>query len=631
MCGIVSIWLKNKPISPSDLEASLVALEHRGPDGKNFWIAPEKNVGLGHTRLSIIGINNGNQPLFNSENEIYAVVNGEFYDYKDLRAHYQKKGYKFSTETDSEIIIPLYLEYGSKMFEQLNGEFSFIIWDKRKQRMFAARDRFGIKPLFYTVFKENFYVASEIKALLPLGVKLEWNQQSVDGILRGVPSQEFSCFKNIKQIKPGHYLIITKSRLIEEKYWDFEYKDKSIKITDQEYIDLFRMKLITAIKRRLVADVPVGFYLSGGIDSSAVLALSSQINKNLTAFNISFKNSEHDENNFARELSLHTGTKLLSIDVNTKDLADNFSNVVFHRESAVFQTNGIAKYLLSNFARKSGFKVIMTGEGADEILAGYPPFIEDCINHVEHDERILLNEEMKKKDQSFIYEGDFNTLEINRIKTLLGYFPSLWKLSFDIGNVVQGIYSDHFKEFSLKQYPMENFIKNSSLFNQNNVHPVNQSLYIFCKTFFPELVLSYLGDRVEMAHSIEGRLPFLDVDLVTFSNNLPINLKIRGLREKYILYEAVKDFIPKNIYLRQKKPITAPSMIDNNLNKKSPLEILMQDIFHSQDFKELTFFDQSKTINLLKIIKTLDASNRIVPEYVLNYVLSLYFLHKRFI
>lgn len=631
MCGIIAVFLKNKRLQEKILEDSLLSLAHRGPDARNIWVAPEKNVGLGHARLSVISIHNGNQPLINNEHGIYAIVNGEFYDYKEIRAAYQKKGYQFTTETDSEIIIPLYLEYGSRLFEHLNGEFAFIIWDAKKQQFFAARDRFGIKPLYYAFDQGDFYAASEIKAFRPLGFKMEWDEIGVDNTLRGIPLQDYSCFKNVKQIRPGCFLTVTRDNITEHQYWDFTYLDNSIKMTDNEYIEIFREKLRLAIKRRLIADVPVGFYLSGGIDSSAVLALSSLMNTNLTAFNISFEDFEHDEYQYAKELSTHLGVNLLSVEVTSQDLADNFSKVVYHRESAFFQTNGIAKYLLSKFVRKAGYKVVLTGEGADETLAGYPPFKEDLVNHLDENTKHSIKDLINAQAKSFIYEGDYNNGEMNEVRGQLGYLPSLWKLSYEMAETIQGVYSEDFRTFSMSRSAMQKFIQNSSILKLKNVHPMNRSLYIFCKTFFPELVLSYLGDRVEMANSIEGRLPFLDLDLVNFNNQLPVHLKIKDLKEKYILYEAVQNIIPKRIYLREKKSITTPSAITNNLSKKSPLEVLMYDIFHSQGFKEFSLFDQMKVIKLLNSLKNLDPSNRRVPEFALTYALSLFFLKERFI
>ena len=264
MCGIVSLYLKNKSINLTGLKQSLRKLEHRGPDEKNYWVSENHKVALGHARLSIIGLNNGKQPLSSVSNGVYAVVNGEFYDYKSIRRRYERQGYKFSTETDSEIIIPLYLEYGTQLFEKLNGEFSFIIWDERNNQIIAARDRFGIKPLFYSYNEGSLYIASEVKALFPLGVNVEWNHYALECIFKGVPSQEFSCFKGINQVKPGYFLRLSNDTFEETKYWDFTFSDSMKSSNEEEYIACFREKLTLAIKKRLIADVPVGFYLSGG-------------------------------------------------------------------------------------------------------------------------------------------------------------------------------------------------------------------------------------------------------------------------------------------------------------------------------------------------------------------------------
>lgn len=628
MCGIVSLYLKNKPVNLIGLKRSLMKLEHRGPDEKNYWVSENNKVALGHARLSIIGLNNGKQPLSSATHGIYAVVNGEFYDYKNIRKKYQRQGYEFSTETDSEIIIPLYLEYGTQLFEKLNGEFAFVIWDVKNKQILAARDRFGIKPLFYSYNEGNLYIASEVKALLPLGIKAEWDHYALECIFKGVPSQNLSCFKGINQIKPGHFLRVSNDTFEERKYWDFAPSNSIKSSNEQEYIACFREKLTLAIKKRLIADVPVGFYLSGGIDSSALLALASQYTNNLRAFNISFQDTNIDEGAFAKSIAAHVGVDFSSIIVTQQDLADNFSNVIYHRESLVFQANGVAKYLLSKHAHDAGFKVVLTGEGADEILGGYPPIKEDLAYYLHaQGKRALLK---KLKGSGSIALGTYDTQQLIDVKNTLGFLPSYWKLSFDIGNVIEKCYSDFFKENTFQYTPMQDFIRLNFLKDVKKDHPVSISSYIFSKTFFPEFVLSYLGDRVEMAHSIEGRVPFLDIDLVKFVQEIPIDLKIRNTKEKYILYEAVRDLVPQAIYQRNKHAIRAPSIKDSSKKVLSPMEELMSDTFHSRDFKDLYFLDQTRTLNLFNEMKKIDKSTKMLYESALYFILSAYFLHKHF-
>lgn len=632
MCGIVSVWRKNGSILPNTLYKSLEKLTHRGPDKKNVWLSSKYKVGLGHSRLSIIGVGNGLQPLTNSEHKIHAVVNGEFYDYLSIRSDYEKKGYRFLTDSDSEIIIPLYIEYGAKLFEKLNGEFAFIIWDEKNQMLFAARDRFGIKPLYYSETSDFFAAASEIKALVPLGVTLNWDEGGLGSIFSGIPLQGKSCFKNIKQIKPGHFIVLNQTGLIEKSYWDFKYEIKGNEgFQDSDFVKIFKEKLKNAIKRRLVADVSVGFYLSGGIDSSAILSLASEITTDLRAFNISFEDAKNDEFVYANEIASKLGIKLSSIQVSSQDIADNFEETIYHREAPVFQTNGVAKFLLSKYASKSGYKVVLTGEGADELLAGYPPFKEDLFHSLNAEQKRMLGEEIDRQSAEFMFDENFITPQMKVVQKKLKYMPAIWKLSFHIAEKMQGIYSDEFGNFSKSYDPVQTLLESSSVLEKTKDHPVNSSLYIFAKTFFPELVLSYLGDRVEMAHSIEGRLPFLDIELVTFCNQLPIDLKIRNLKEKYILYESVKDYIPHTIYTRNKHAITTPLVGDKvKTEKKSPMYVVMNDIFHSRGFRELQFFDQDKTIHLLNSIEAMGSLDKMSAEYALNFALSTYFLGKRF-
>jgi asparagine synthase (glutamine-hydrolysing) len=633
MCGIVGTWKKKDTVQLDLMQKALQSLNHRGPDSSNIWVSYDKLVGLGHARLSIIGLDNGMQPVYNLENKIYAIVNGEFYDYAKIKERYQKSGYKFNTDTDSEIIIPLYLEYGTKMFDKLNGEFAFIIFDEKNQKMICARDRFGIKPLSYVYDKGNFYVASEIKALIALGVKAKWDEYNSSMIFQGVPLLSNSCFENIRQVRPGHFIEICNDKITDNEYWNFSYQDNFQEYSDEEYISLFREKLTQAIERRLVADVPVGFYLSGGIDSSAVLALSAKLKNNIQAFNISFDEKDFDEKGFAQDIANYTGVNLSSIKVTDQDITDSFSNAILHREGFVYQVNGVAKYLLSKHVFNSGYKVVLTGEGSDETLAGYPYFIEDMLNCLNTEERDSLFSKLKssreKVESAFLSKGNYNHENFKVVKLKLGYMPTVWKMNFDFGSSIKNLYSASFQKKTSNFNPMHLFLEDTPISNISNAHPVNKSAYLFCKSFLPEVVLSYLGDRMEMAHSIEGRLPFLDVELVEFVNKLPINLKIRGLREKYILYEAVKDLVPLNIYQRSKHIFSAPST--NNTSKKSPLKTHIYDVIHSQDFSDLPFFDQTKTIKLFDLMGKMEKRDNMITEASFNLILSAYYLNKHFI
>ena len=356
--------------------------------------------------------------------------------------------------------------------------------------------------------------------------------------------------------------------------------------------------------------------------------MASQHTNNLRAFNISFQDTSVNEEIFAKSVASHLGVNLSSVTVTQKDLADNFSKVIYHQESPVFQANGIAKYLLSKHTNEAGFKVVLTGEGADEILGGYPPVKEDLAYHLyKQGKRSLLK---KLKESGSIAQGNYDIPYLLEVKSILGFLPSYWKLSFDIGNAIEKCYSDFFREKTLCYNPMQDFISSNSLQDLNKNHPINISSYIFLKTFLPEFVLSYLGDRVEMAHSIEGRVPFLDVNLVKFVQEVPINLKIKGEKEKYMLYEAVKDLVPQSIYHRNKHAIRAPSIKASSKKRLTPMEELMLDIFHSHDFKDLYFLDQTRTLNLFKEMKNIDKSKRMLYESALYFALSAYFLHRHF-
>src|SRR5260221_7481467 len=383
MCGIVVIISDRDPISTSTLQAATQRLHHRGPGAQRHWIAGNRRAALGHARLSIIDLSTGDQPIANEDESVRIVVNGEFYGYEAIQKELERRGHRLRTRSDSEIALHLYEELGAHCLQRLRGEYAFVLWDEANRTVFAARDRFGIKPLFYALHNEMLYFASEVKALFAAGVPARWDAESVYNAVEFGGYQMRTLYDGIFQIPPGHYLIATEKHLQLNQYWDFNYPkaaDASPKRSDAEYAEEFREALEEAVRIRLRADVPVGCYLSGGLDSCAVIGLAAKHHPDpIRAFTLTFDHADYDESEVAREMAATVGAEFYPIAMRQDDLADHFADAIAQSETLCINAHGVAKYLLSRAVRQAGYKVVITGEGSDEILGGYAHLRRDMV------------------------------------------------------------------------------------------------------------------------------------------------------------------------------------------------------------------------------------------------------------
>src|SRR5271166_5821024 len=384
MCGIMAMYSAREPISAASLERATLRLDHRGPDGQRTWVSDDRRVGLGHARLSIIDLATGEQPIASEDEGLRIVVNGEFYDFERVQRDLHSRGHRLRTRSDSEIALHLYEDIGTACLRELRGEFAFALWDRFNDTLFAARDRFGIKPLFYAHHDGTLYLASEVKALLTAGVPARWDRDAffhTNHFL--VVPQDRTLFDGIYQVPPGHFLLATGGQVRLIRYWDFDYPPvDGIRADgpDAEYAERFRHALDEAVRLRLRADVPVGCYLSGGIDSCAVLGLAAAHRSDpIRAFTLTLDRASYDEGAIAREMAAHVGAEFHPIPIRQSDLADHFADATWQAETLCFNAHGVAKYLLSRAVRDAGYKVVLTGEGSDEILAGYPHFRRDMV------------------------------------------------------------------------------------------------------------------------------------------------------------------------------------------------------------------------------------------------------------
>jgi asparagine synthase (glutamine-hydrolysing) len=638
MCGIVALFSRRDPVSPEVVRKATQRLYHRGPDGQRQWLSRDGKVALGHARLSIIDLTTGDQPIANENERIHIVVNGEFYGYEAIQKELENSGHRLRTRSDSEIALHLYEDLGTQCLHRLRGEFAFVVWDETHRQLFAARDRFGIKPLFYAVHNETLYIASEVKALFAAGVPARWDAESVAHAVEFGGHQVRTLYEGVFQVPPGHYLLATGNQIQLHQYWDFHYPQRNglaSHRSDADYAAEFRQTFEEAVRLRLRADVPVGCYLSGGLDSCATLGLAARHHPEpIRAFTLTFDLADYDEEKEAKEMAVRAGAEFHPIPIRQDDLADNFSDAILQSEVFCINAHGVAKYLLSRAVRNAGYKVVITGEGSDEILGGYAHFRRDMLlyNNEGQDPaevKTLLNELERLNPVSrglLLPHGEARPLD--NVKRVLGFVPS-WIETFSARAVkMHKLLSSEFVEQFGQRESYHALLSGIDVRAQlTGRDPVNQSLYLWSKTLLPTYILTMLGDRMEMGHSIEGRVPFLDHHVVEVIRSLPVNQKIHGMTEKYVLRQAVRDVITDTVYRRQKHPFLSPPA---TLNPKEKLSALVNDTLRGPALASIPFFDQRKVVELLDQINTMDEGSRVANDQILMILVSACVLQQGF-
>jgi asparagine synthase (glutamine-hydrolysing) len=638
MCGIVAFFSRSLPMSEAVMHQATESLHHRGPDGKRHWMSQDSRVALGHARLSIIDLTTGDQPIASEDGRTRIVVNGEFYGYEAIQRELEASGHRLRTRSDSEIALHLYEDLGPQCLHRLRGEFAFVIWDETNRTIFAARDRFGIKPLFYAFHNESLYLASEVKALFAAGVPAKWDPESVYHCVEYGGHQMRTLFDGVFQVPPGHYLTATDRHIQINQYWDFNYP-KANGVTsprsDADYAEEFRHALEEAVRVRLRADVPVGCYLSGGLDSCAILGLAARHHPgSIRAFTLTFDRAEYDEGEIAREMAAKAGADFFPIPIRQDDLADHFADAISQSETLCFNAHGVAKYLLSRAVRDAGYKVVLTGEGSDEILGGYPHFRRDMLlyNAQGQDPKVVAGLLQELDNRNPVSRGlllpDGEAGPLDRVKKLLGFVPS-WIEAFSARSwKMRALFSGGFLEQFGDREGFQPFLGEVDVRGQlAGRDPLHQSLYMWAKTALPGYILTMLGDRMEMALSVEGRVPFLDHHVVEVIRSQPVNQKVRGMTEKYVLREAARDVITDTVYRRQKHPFLSPPA---TLNPDQRLNAFVQDTLRGPILASIPFFDRSKVVGLLDDLNTMDDGARVANDQTLMTLVSACVLHKRF-
>jgi asparagine synthase (glutamine-hydrolysing) len=638
MCGIVALFSRRDPVSAATMQRATQSLHHRGPDGQRHWISSDQRVALGHSRLSIIDLATGDQPIANEDERLHVVVNGEFYGYEAIQRELEQAGHRLRTRSDSEIALHLYENFSTECLHRLRGEFAFVIWDETNRTMFAARDRFGIKPLFYAFYKDTLYLASEVKALFAAGVPARWDAESVFHSVEFGGHPIRTLFDGVFQVPPGHYLIASDKHIQLHRYWDFDYPTAASFAkprSDADYAAELRYALEEAVRLRLRADVPVGCYLSGGLDSCAALGLAARHHPDpIRAFTLTFDRAEYDEEKEAREMAALAGAEFYPIPIRQDDLAEHLAGAVLQSETFCINAHGVAKYLLSRAVRDAGYKVVLTGEGSDEILGGYAHFRRDMLLYNREGQNpdavaALLGDLEKSNPVSrglLLPHGEARPLE--NVRRLLGFIPS-WIETFSARAAkMQDLLSPEFSATFGQHASYHPLLSDLDVRGQlQGRDPVNQSLYLWSKTMLPTYILTVLGDRMEMAHSIEGRVPFLDHHVVEVIRSQPVSQKIHGMTEKYVLREAVRDVITDTVYRRQKHPFLSPPA---TLNPGGKLSTLVNDTLRGSTLAALPFFDQKKIVGLLDNVDAMDEGSRVANDQILMSLVSACILHDGF-
>ena len=653
MCGIAGIFNSQhaQPIDPQLLVNMAAIQSHRGPDGFGYQIIADRGVGFSHARLSIIDLDEdrARQPFMSPDNNLLLAHNGEFYDYKLLRAQLTLGGARFRTKSDSELVLHLYPRYGLEdTLTRLRGEFAFALYDRQHDRLMLVRDRFGIKPLYWTEANGKIIFGSELKVLFAHPeVPRQFDAPGLYHQLMQTIVPGTTAFKNVHQVKPGHVVTFErhhgKFSIQDERYWDMDFptldeRAQQDRQDEDYYIRGVREKLLEAVQLRLEADVPVACYLSGGIDSCSTLGLSAASQQSpVKAFTIGFDDAAYDETPIAREMADAVGADQDVMLLQADHLYDNFVETLWHTERTIYNTLGVAKLLMSRHVNQAGYKVVVTGEGSDELFAGYPAFRRDMFLHgmetlsaAERAEwEAMLAEANKLFKGAMLAENEIHDPALD---ALVGFTPSClqpWLASSvhadklmhpELGRQIQGYEPGRAIAEALDGDMLE------------NRHPLDKAQYVWIKTMLEGQILTWGGDRVDMANSMEARPPFLDHHLAEFATRVPPSLRIKGRTEKYVLREAMKGVLPQVLYEREKFAFMAPPAHTDE-KKWQAMRMLADNYLADTALEDAGLLNKQGVTELFALHEAADTplATQVQLDAVINHLLGVQIMHAHFV
>ncbi len=581
MCGIAGYFNLQQagPPDRSLITKMVSAIRHRGPD--EFGAYFSERCGLGQARLSIIDLAGGSQPLANEDHTLWISYNGEVFNYLELRDELISCGHRFRTNSDTEVIVHAYEEWGEGCLERFNGQFAFAIFDKKRQSLFLARDRLGIRPLFFASHQGRFLFASEIKSLFcEPGLSRSLDLQGLDEIFTWwTTAPPRTSFEAVQELAPGHWLKIRDGKISVGRYWTPDFPDEFDHTRNAEsWAEELHALLVDSVRLRLRADVPVGAYLSGGLDSSATTALVKHFTKTpVETFSIAFQDKDFDESGYQQQMAEFLGTRHHKVGCTRQNIADNFPKVIWHAERPIVRTAPTPLYMLSALVRQNNFKVVLTGEGADEILGGYDIFKETLI-------RRFWARQPESTWRPLLLRKLYPTLPLSPARARF-YLETFYKAGLAQHDRYHFSHMQRINTTSkIKDYFTDDVHSElakhdaTAAFGENlpdgffNWPALVRAQYVEMRSLLSGYLLSSQGDRMAAANSIEGRYPFLDHRVVEFASRIPTYYKLRGLNEKFVLKRAMQRELPPEIVKRVKQPYMAPD--SNSFFGDSPPEYI---------------------------------------------------------
>jgi asparagine synthase (glutamine-hydrolysing) len=635
VCGIAGIFnFRDEKVSVRILKNMLAQIQYRGPDESGIY--SKDNIGLGSVRLSIIDLSSGQQPISNHDDTLWIVYNGEVFNYLELRELLIKKGISFKTDSDTEVVLKYYEIYGENCLEYFNGQFAIAIWDTNKQELFLARDRIGIRPLFYTLKDNTFVFGSEIKTLFEHpAINAELDFQLLNEVFTfWTTLSPNTCFKGIYELPPGHYMKVTAANTEIKKYWSLKFPQKyAFDKTDiKKAVDAFDELIEDSVRLRLRADVPVAAYLSGGLDSSATTYYIKKIARDrLQTFSIGFTDKEFDESSYQNEVSNFLKTQHTGFKCSNNDIAVNFPDVIWHTEFPILRTAPVPMYCLSKNVRENNIKVVITGEGADEMLGGYDIFKE-----------LVIRRFWSKYPNSY--------LRPSLLKKLYPYIPALQSqnskmLKFFFGYKLMDLDSPYYSHLlrwnnasRITGFLSKDIFSDVSKTNVyarldakldedfNSWSPLGKAQWLESTIFMSGYLLSSQGDRMAMANSVEGRYPFLDYRVMEFCASLHPDLKLNGLNEKYLLKQTMIGRLPESVLKRPKQAYRAP-IASSFIGPGAPSYV--NELTSAEKINEFGIFDFERVNSLMNKISSGPASE--MENMSVAAILSTQLLYKNFV
>jgi asparagine synthase (glutamine-hydrolysing) len=634
MCGIAGIFnLRDERVNPAQLTRMIDAISHRGPDARGVW--SEGPIGLAHARLSIIDLSGGAQPMANRDGSLWVTFNGEIFNYVELREELIKKGHRFQTQSDTEVILHQYEEEGDACVRSFNGQWAFALWDGRRRRLLLSRDRLGVRPLYYATVGSTVFFGSEVKALLTHpDVPRRIDPHALDQTFTfWSPVAPRTIFEGVSELPPGCSATIDERGVRMTPYWRLEYPLQIDPMKEGECAERLLELLTDATRIRLRSDVPVGAYLSGGLDSSVITALVRRVSTApLKTFSVAFESAEFDESGYQAEVVRWLGTEHDTVRCRDEDVARVFPDVVWHAEKPLLRTAPAPLFLLAQRVREAGFKVVLTGEGADEMLGGYDIFKEAKIRRfwaaqpASRRRPLLLRrlypylQDIQRQSDAYL-QAFFHVRDQDRASPWFSHLPR-WELTARIKGFlsadVKARLGDHDAYQSLGAELPDAF---------GQWDPFCRAQYLEAAYLLPGYILSSQGDRMAMAHGVEGRFPFLDHRVVEFAARIPPTLKMKVLNEKYILKRSAAGLVPPSVLRRPKQPYRAPDIPSFFGGRPAPY---LDQYLSERSLRDAGLFDAGRVAQLIAKCRR-GLRQGYWEQMALVGILSTQILHERFI